>query len=48
MSDTEDMIADFVEAGGRYSGEIFEERLEEIDKALSRFDNVSGMTLGVT
>ena len=45
--EVEDMIADFVEAGGRVSGEIFEKRFEEIDKALSRFDTMSGETLGV-
>lgn len=45
VSDAENMIADFVEVVGRDSGETFEKRLEEIDKALSRFDNVSGVTL---
>nr|POE86021.1 hypothetical protein CFP56_02392 [Quercus suber] len=46
VSNAKDMIADFVEVVGQDSGETFEKRLEDIDTALSRFDNVSGVTLG--
>nr|POF25913.1 hypothetical protein CFP56_37916 [Quercus suber] len=45
--EVEDMILDLVVLGSRDSGEIFEERLDEIDKALARFDMVRGVTLGV-
>ena len=47
VSKTEEMISDLVVLGSRDLGEIFEERLNEIDKALARFDTVRGVTLGV-
>lgn len=47
VSKANDLIVDFVEVGGRDSGEIFEKRLKKIHKALSRFDMVRGETLGV-
>nr|POE98160.1 hypothetical protein CFP56_57404 [Quercus suber] len=43
--DTADVTAELVKSGGRDSGETFEERLNEIDMELGRFDKLRGELL---